>query len=64
MLVDATSYVQAWIDFADFVKGWGLFVSIPLMTSLNMPPHEWWDLIRASAHTLAPMLNVFLPKFA
>jgi hypothetical protein len=21
MLVDATSYVQAWIDFADFVKG-------------------------------------------
>jgi len=64
MLVDATSDVQALIDFADFVKGRGLFVNILVTTSLNVPPHEWWDLIRASAHTLAPMLNVFLPKFA
>ncbi len=57
MLVDATSYVQVLTNFVDLVEGQGPFVDIPIVTTLNMPPHEWWDLIRAGACTLAPMVK-------
>ncbi len=49
MLVNAISHVQVLINFANLVKGQGPFVNIPTTTSLNMPLHEWWDLIKASA---------------
>jgi hypothetical protein len=26
-----------------------------VVTPLNMPPHEWWDLVRMGAHTFTPM---------
>ncbi len=60
MLVNATSYVQALTNFVDLVKGQGLFVNIPTATSVNMPLHEWWDLIGASTRTLAPIVKHIL----
>jgi protein-L-isoaspartate O-methyltransferase len=62
MLVDATSYVQALTDIADLVEGQGPFVDIIVTTSLNMPPHKWWDLIGAGAHTLAPIAKCILAQ--
>jgi hypothetical protein len=53
MFIDATSYVQALTNFADLVKGQGPFVNILATTFLNIPPHEWWDLIGTSVRTLA-----------
>jgi hypothetical protein len=64
MLVDATSYLQALIDFVNFFEGQRPFVNMPTITLLNMFPHEWWDLIVMNIHTLAPWLNIFSPKFA
>jgi hypothetical protein len=55
MLVDVTSYVQALTNFANLVEGRGPFVDIPPTSSLNMLPHEWWDLIGVCIHPFAPM---------
>jgi hypothetical protein len=64
LLIDETSYVQALIDFENFVEGWRPFVNMPTIPLLNMSPHEWWDLIAVDIHTLTPWLNIFFPKFA
>jgi hypothetical protein len=40
MLVDATSYLQALINFVNFVEGQKSFVNMSTITLVNMPPHE------------------------
>jgi hypothetical protein len=62
MLVYATSYVQALIDYANLIEGRGPFGSIHVATSLNMPPHEGWDSIGAGACTLAPIAKCILAQ--
>jgi hypothetical protein len=60
--VDATSYVQALTNFANLAEGQGPFADIPATTSLNIPPHEWWDLIGTSVRTFAPFAKCILAQ--
>jgi hypothetical protein len=62
MLINVVSYVQALTDFVNLVKGWGSFVNIHVATSLNMPPHEWWDLIGVCIHKFTPMAKHILAQ--
>jgi hypothetical protein len=54
-------HVQVLMDFLKFIEGGRPFVNMPTITLLNMPPHEWWDLIVMDIHTFAPWLNI-LPQ--
>jgi hypothetical protein len=49
------AYALALRDFANFVESRGPFFNIPLVKDLDSFPHEWWDLIGAGGHTLAPI---------
>jgi hypothetical protein len=57
-----TAYGLDLRDFANFVKIWGLFSNTPLMKDLNLFPHEWWDLIRISGRTFAPISCHIKPR--
>jgi hypothetical protein len=56
----STAYALVLKDFVDFVKSWGPFSNTPLVKDLDLLPHEWWDLIRASGHTFAPITRCIL----
>jgi len=57
-----TTYALILEDFANFVKSQGPFSTMPLMKDLDLLSHEWWDLIRVSKCTLAPIVCCILAQ--
>ncbi len=49
-------------NFVDFVKSQGPFYDTPPIKDLDLLPHEWWNLIRASGHTFAPVARYILEQ--
>jgi hypothetical protein len=56
------AFASALSEYQSFRDHRGIFAGLPVAAALNLEPHEWWDLLGAGAHTLAPIAKRILAQ--
>jgi hypothetical protein len=56
------AFAAALSEYQAFRDRRGVFAGLPDVNTLNLEPHEWWDLLGAGARTLSPIAKKILAQ--
>lgn len=62
LAVGDQAFASALSEYQAFRDRRGIFGGLPDVNTLNLEPHEWWDLLGAGARTLAPIARKILAQ--
>ena len=62
LAVGDQAYASTLSEYQAFRDRRGIFGGLPDVHTLNLEPHEWWDLLGAGARTLAPIAKRILAQ--
>jgi hypothetical protein len=62
LTVGGFAFADALSEYQSFRDRRGIFAGLPDVNTLNLEPHEWWDLLGGGARTLSPIAKKILAQ--